>query len=232
MSSQPPARGFSRPCRAAQWALRAALIAALAGPQMASAQEPPNPQPIVYKVQGTNDRLEMVINSSRILTMDQKVPQVQAANPELVELTPLSATQVQLLAKKAGVTQINLWDESQKIHTIDVVIFPDARELTMLLQAQFPTTALRVVPTANSVIISGHVDDPNQISRSGSCASRVVRRCGFSRSTTSLTTKGSSSPPVSLRITAARAGVEQITRSAIDIISPISSRARRYLGRS
>jgi len=145
-----------------------ALVIALLLPASLQAEPPPQmptAAPIVFKVQGTNERLEMVVNSSRILTMDQKVPQVQAANPDLVELTPLSATQVQLLAKKAGVTQVNLWDEQQKVHTIDVVIYPDARELAMLLQAQFPTTALRVVPTASSVIISGHVDDPNQISR-------------------------------------------------------------------
>ena len=111
--------------------------------RLSAVVEPPAAQAIVYKVQGTNERLEMVINSSRILTMDQKVPQVQASNPDLVELTPLSATQIQLLAKKAGVTQVNLWDEDQKIHTIEVVIYPDARELTMLLQSQFPTTALR-----------------------------------------------------------------------------------------
>ncbi|MBI2823558.1 MAG: pilus assembly protein N-terminal domain-containing protein [Planctomycetia bacterium] len=132
--------------------------------EFARAQQPSG-QPIVHKVQGTNDRLEMVVNTSRILTLDQKVPQVQAANPDVVELTPLSATQVQVLAKKAGVTQVNLWDDKDNIHTIDVIVYGDTRELAMLLQSQFPTTSLRVVPTANSVIISGHVDDPNQISR-------------------------------------------------------------------
>jgi pilus assembly protein CpaC len=149
--------------KAAHWAVIIALLVPPSPPAAKAAD--PLAQAVVFKVQNTNERLEMVINSSRILTMDQKIPQVQAANTDLVELTPLSATQVQLLAKKAGVTQVNLWDENQKVHVIDVVIFPDARELAMLLQSQFPTTALRVVPTANSVILSGHVDDPNQISR-------------------------------------------------------------------
>ena len=164
MTIRPRHRGCWLRLRSASLVLRLALIAAMISPTCAPAQQPAG-QSIVYKVQGTNERLEMVVNSSRILSMDQKVPQVQAANPDVVELTPLSATQVQLLAKKPGVTQVNLWDEQQKIHTVDVIVFPDSRELTMLLQSQFPTTALKVVPTANSVIISGHVDDPNQISR-------------------------------------------------------------------
>ena len=164
MSIQPWQRASSLLLHSARTLLRTAAVIGLLLPGNMPAQTAGG-QPIVYKVQGTNERLEMVINSSRILTMDKKVPQVQAANPDIVELTPLSATQVQLLAKKAGVTQVNLWDDEQKIHTIDVIVFPDARELAMLLQSQFPTTSLKVVPTANSVIVSGHVDDPNQISR-------------------------------------------------------------------
>jgi pilus assembly protein CpaC len=164
MTIRPVQRALSLFLHSARTLLRVAAVIGLLLPGNLLAQ-PPGGQPIVYKVQDNNERLEMVINSSRILTMDKKVPQVQAANPDVVELTPLSATQVQLLAKKAGVTQVNLWDEDQKIHTIDVIVFPDARELAMLLQSQFPTTSLKVVPTANSVIVSGHVDDPNQISR-------------------------------------------------------------------
>jgi len=140
---------------------------------LAQAPAPPAPagaaaaagHPVIHKVQGTNERLEMVVNTSRILALDSKVPRVLAANPDIVQLTPLSATQVQVLAKKAGVTQVNLWDDKEQIHTIDVIVYGDTRELSMLLQSQFPTTALKVVPTANSVIISGHVDDVNQISR-------------------------------------------------------------------
>ena len=82
----------------------------------------------------------MVVNTSRILSLDSKVPRVLAANPDIVQLTPLSATQVQLLAKKAGVTQVNLWDEKEQIHTVDVIVYGDTRELSMLLQSQFPTT--------------------------------------------------------------------------------------------
>jgi pilus assembly protein CpaC len=164
MTLQSHERDSLSPRRIVRTAILTATCIALALPRCVFAEESAA-QAIMYKVHGNNERLEMVVSTSRILTMDQKVPQVLAANPDVVELTPLSATQVQILAKKPGVTQVNLWDEQQKIHTIDVIVYPDARELAMLLQTQFPTTALKVVPTANSVIISGHVDDPNEISR-------------------------------------------------------------------
>jgi pilus assembly protein CpaC len=150
------------------------VVALLFAPVSEILAQPPAPpkgpaaaigHPVIHKIQGANERLEMVVNTSRILALDSKVPKVLAANPDIVQLTPLSATEVQVLAKKAGVTQVNLWDDKEQIHTVDVIVYGDTRELSMLLQSQFPTTALKVVPTANSVIISGHVDDVNQISR-------------------------------------------------------------------
>src|SRR5262245_23192092 len=101
--------------RLATWLI--AVACALAVTAFATAQQPMG-NAVVHKVQGNNERLEMVVNTSRILSLDEKVPQVQSANPDVVQLTPLSATKVQLLARKAGVTQVNLWDEKEQIHTI------------------------------------------------------------------------------------------------------------------
>ena len=66
---------------------------------------------LVRKISGANDKLELTTNTSRILTLDKNIPRVQVNNPELLAVTPLSANQVQISAKKAGVTQVNLWDE-------------------------------------------------------------------------------------------------------------------------
>ena len=129
---------------------------------------PPRRRPkpsIIYKVQSPSERLEMTVHTSRILTMDQKIPQAQVNNPDILELTPLSPNQIQVSAKAAGVTQINLWGEDQKLFTIDVIVYGDARELEMLLQATFPNAALKVMPVANSVMISGFVDQPEHIDR-------------------------------------------------------------------
>ncbi|MBX3411834.1 MAG: pilus assembly protein N-terminal domain-containing protein [Pirellulales bacterium] len=133
--------------------------------QQTVATQPLQNQAILFNVGHAPERLEMIVNTSRILTLDSKIPQAQVNNPEVLEVTPLSPTQIQVFAKKAGVTQVNLWDEQQQIHTIDVIVFGDARELAMLLETQFPNAALKVVPTANSVVISGYVDNPEDVGR-------------------------------------------------------------------
>jgi len=144
----------------------AALLAMFGAPDMSLAQQRQlAPQAIVFNVGNAPERMEMIVNTSRILTLDSKIPQAQVNNPEVLEVTPLSPTQIQVFARKAGVTQVNLWDEAEQIHTIDVIVFGDARELAMLLETQFPNASLKVVPTANSVVLSGYVDNPEDVGR-------------------------------------------------------------------
>src|SRR3954471_3049374 len=119
---------------------------------------------VVRKITGTSDKLELTTNSSRILTLDKNIPRVQVNNPELLAVTPLSATQVQISAKKAGVTQVNLWDDEGKIHTVDVLIYGDARELEVALQTQFPHASIKVFRYSESLVLSGYVDRPDHVS--------------------------------------------------------------------
>jgi pilus assembly protein CpaC len=148
---------------------RLALPAVLALlPVAVVAQNGPSPlpkPPITFKIQFANERLEMTVHSSRILTMDQKIPQAQVNNPDILELVMLSPNQVQLSAKAAGVTTVNLWGEDKKVSSVDVIVYGDTKALEVVLQTQFPTAALKVVPVGNDVMISGFVDQPEQIDR-------------------------------------------------------------------
>src|SRR5262245_15887738 len=120
---------------------------------------------LIYKLAGGTDRLEITTNTSRILTLDKNIPRVQVNNPELLAVTPLSANQVQIAAKKAGVTQVNLWDEDGNIHTVDVLIYGDVRELEVALQTQFPHSSIRVFRYSESLVLKGFVDNPDYLSQ-------------------------------------------------------------------
>ncbi len=127
------------------------------------AQQPLKTPSIVHKVKQSNEQMQMTVNTSRILTLDQKIPQAQVNNPGILDLTPLSPTEIQISAKAPGVTQINLWGEDKKVFTIDVIVFGDARELDMILRSQFPNCSLNIVPLASGVLISGYVDKPEYV---------------------------------------------------------------------
>ncbi|MHB8902301.1 MAG: type II and III secretion system protein family protein [Thermoguttaceae bacterium] len=118
---------------------------------------------IIHRINSANERQEMVVNTSRILTLERKIPQAQVNNPDVLDLTPLSPTEIQLAAKKAGVTQVNLWDENNNIFTVDVIVYGDTRELEMILSEQFPNASLKVRGYADSVLVSGFVDQPHDV---------------------------------------------------------------------
>lgn len=135
------------------------------------AETPPGPpdlspsNQVVRQVTGPSQREEMTVNTSRILTLDKKIPQAQVNNPDILDITALSPNQIQIFAKKAGVTQVNLWDEKGNVYTVDVIVFGDARELDLLLKSQFPNCSIKVIPIASGVLLSGYVDQQEHVSR-------------------------------------------------------------------
>jgi pilus assembly protein CpaC len=154
---------FSRPALffAACSMLAIGLTLACCG--KAAAQAVYDPTSVIRKISERSEKLELTTNTSRILTMDKKIPRVQVNNPELVAVTPLSDKDVQISAKKAGVTQVNLWDIDGNIHTVDVMIYGDARELANALQTQFPHSSIKVYRYSESLVLTGFVDRPDHV---------------------------------------------------------------------
>ena len=147
-------------------ALVLATLTVIANGRSAQAQLPQAPSANVqFRVTGPSERLEMIISTSRILTFEKKVPKILVNNPDVVRAAPLSPNQVQVSALKTGVTQLNVWDSDGSLHTIDIIVSGDSRELENLLKAEFPDAALRIRPLTNSVVISGFVPRAEMVSR-------------------------------------------------------------------
>jgi pilus assembly protein CpaC len=143
----------------------ACALAIASGVDSAQADDLAQPQSLVFKLTGNSDKLELTTNTSKILTLDKNIPRVQVNNPDLLAVTPLSANQVQISAKKAGVTQVNLWDDAGNIHTVDVLIYGDVRELQVALATQFPHATIKVYRYSESLVLKGYVDRPDYVSQ-------------------------------------------------------------------
>ena len=139
------------------------LITPLAQESATSLRAEPSDNP-VFRVSGPSQRMEMIVNTSRMLTMPYKIPRLVVQNQDLVDATPLSPSQIQVFARRTGITSLNLWADDGSVHTVDVVITGDARELERLLEMQFPDAELHVQPVAQSVILSGFVPSADVVS--------------------------------------------------------------------
>lgn len=134
-----------------------ALLCCLGSPVLGQPQ-------VIRNITQASERLELTVNTSRILTLEKRIPRMVVNNPELVTVTPISANQVQLAARKPGVTQVNLWDEDDHVYTVDVVIYGDVRELELALQRLFPESSVKVVRLTNSLVLEGFVERPESVS--------------------------------------------------------------------
>ena len=70
------------------------------------------------------ERIEMTVGGIEIVTHSQPIPRVNVKNPDLLQLTALAPNRFRVDAKKPGVTQIELWSDDDKVHTIDVRVLP------------------------------------------------------------------------------------------------------------
>ncbi len=154
-----PANRFSVFSRVpAIWALGILLLPANLG-GVASAESN-----VIRNITQSNERLELTVNSSRILTLEKRIPRMVVNNPELLSVNALSANQVQIAARKPGVTQVNLWDEEGEVYSVDVTIYGDVKELEHALQRLFPGASVKVVRLTNSLVLEGFVERPEDVS--------------------------------------------------------------------
>jgi pilus assembly protein CpaC len=122
------------------------------------------PPAVIQNISTANSKVELTVNGSRILRMNSPIPRAQVGNPELLAFTVLSENEVQIHAKKAGITRVDLWNDKDEVHTVDVIITGDVRELAGLLKDQFPTASIKLYPTqASTLVIYGYVDRPDYV---------------------------------------------------------------------
>jgi len=57
-----------------------------------------------FHVSDKPQRLEITVNTSRILTLDKSIPRIFVTNTDTVQATPLTENQVQISGLAAGVT--------------------------------------------------------------------------------------------------------------------------------
>jgi beta-lactamase regulating signal transducer with metallopeptidase domain len=90
-------------------------------------------------------RLEMPLSTRRVLVDDRGIRQAQVENPEVVELTPLSRTQIQIAAKEPGASKVTLWDRDLRRRTIHVAVSAEPTYVLKLTLAEIDAQGRRKV---------------------------------------------------------------------------------------
>ena len=111
-----------------------------------------------------HQNVRMVINTSRELSTDKPFQRVRIQNPNILSVIPLEGgNRLQISALQAGVTQLDLLAGDDSVHTVEVMVIGDVRELDAILKEHFPAANLTVTPVQQGCIVSGVVTNDEDI---------------------------------------------------------------------
>ncbi|MBS0417242.1 MAG: type II and III secretion system protein family protein [Proteobacteria bacterium] len=145
--------------------LAAALLSATGVLQAADtaepvAQPPQSAAPTARLPDGGSVDLFVPLFKSRIVSVPGGAHRVSVGSPDIADIVVISPTQIYVLGKDIGTTNVLLWDgNNHLIGTIGVEVQHDLEDLKRKLSEILPGEAIEVRSTQRSIVLSGHVDD-------------------------------------------------------------------------
>jgi pilus assembly protein CpaC len=111
-------------------------------------------------------KIEMVSGKSLILRSTEPIKRVSVADPEVVDFLLLSANEVYLKGKRAGVTNLTLWQNKKIVAVYDLEVTYDLSGLKQQLHAILPDEdSLGLNTTHDSITLSGRITNAANLSQ-------------------------------------------------------------------
>lgn len=109
---------------------------------------------------GATIDLVVPLYKSRVVTVDVPTSRVSVGNPDIADFVVISPTQLYVLGKDIGTTNVLLWDSNTHlIGSINVEVQHDLEDLKRKLAEVLPQEAIEVRSTQRSIVLSGRVSD-------------------------------------------------------------------------
>ena len=98
------------------------------------------------------------VGNSRIMKIDNPVSRVAVGDPNIADFRIVSPSELLILGRSVGTTNIILWHKNGKSTVIDTSISVDLSSLTKLLEIEFPQEVdVHLHSSAGSIVLSGSV---------------------------------------------------------------------------
>jgi pilus assembly protein CpaC len=156
-------------------ALAMAALAAAAGDGRVSADDGAKPQAAVVAAarvdlegvdanrgalitRGLEDgRISLVMNKSAVLTTRAAYKRVSVGSPEVADVNTIGPSSLLVTAKKAGTTQLIVWDDDDRSQVVDVVVQADLDSLRAQIKELFPGSRIEASVAAGQIVLKGQV---------------------------------------------------------------------------
>ncbi|WP_052659254.1 type II and III secretion system protein family protein [Pseudomonas sp. LFM046] len=109
-------------------------------------------------------RIQVPIYKARVLTTRAPVKRISVGNPEVADLLMTSPTQLYLLGRSLGSTNVLLWDNSNRlIDSLDLDVVHDLGGLKEKLHQLMPNERIEVFSSQGSLVLRGQVSSASVV---------------------------------------------------------------------
>ncbi len=140
-----------------------------------------SPQPPQAQLSAESARIgadvKAIVGKSTLLRLPDPIERISVGNPAIADVTLVSQSEVYLLGKDLGTTNMIVWAKGGRATVIDVQVSADPTLLERELRELLPQeTDIRVKTSADSIVLQGTVSDALKIDQAVEIAQAWVRR--------------------------------------------------------
>ena len=109
---------------------------------------------------GADNALTVPLYKSRVVVLDAPATRVSVGNPEIADIIILRSTQLYVLGKDLGTTNVLLWDRNDRlIGTVSVEVSHDLQALKAKLHDLMPNENISVYSAQRNIVLAGRVSN-------------------------------------------------------------------------
>src|ERR1700689_2483063 len=106
-----------------------------------------------------SDVITIEPGKAKKLSFESKIKKANMLLPDIADVIPLEPNELLITAKKAGTTQLILWDENDHTQIITVEVSTPIARLQKQLQSLFPDSKINVEDANGTITLTGQVRD-------------------------------------------------------------------------
>jgi pilus assembly protein CpaC len=111
-------------------------------------------------ISGLDERtgsIRLLVNKSTTLQTSRPYMRVNVAQPDIADVNGIGTTSILVTGKKAGATQIIIWDEDNNSQQIDVLVQANLLALRSLYERLMPGSQIDVIDNDGTIALTGQV---------------------------------------------------------------------------
>ncbi|MCO6428418.1 type II and III secretion system protein family protein [Nitrosomonas communis] len=120
--------------------------------------------------------MDVTLGKSTLLRLPSPIARISVGNPGVADVTMINPSEVYILGKMIGTTNIILWPRSGHTRVVDVTVLMDAAALqSKLLEIMPEEKDIKVKAAGDSLVLSGTVSDTIKVDRAVALADTYIR---------------------------------------------------------